>query len=155
MKKLDNFLSFLDNHLNGMLFVTVALTTISEIMFNFVHTPVFGYTNATTEENLRSSMLTLCLIIPFITSQKWIIKGLGKRNATYLNLIIFGGVFFDFLSNFYCMFIGDIPMIIVFSIYIPLFILMAVFIYRIKDVLKEAIDIIISNIKLYINLGKK
>lgn len=155
MKKLEKFLSFLDNHLNGMLFVIVALTTISEIMFNFVHTPDFGYNNATTEENLCSTVLTLIIFVTFIKNHKWIIKGLGKRNATYLNLIIFGGVFFDFLSNFYCMFIGDIPMIMVLLIYIPLFILMAVFIYRIKDVLKEAIDIIISNIKLYINLGKK
>lgn len=155
MKKVEEFLIFCDEHLKEMRYIIVTLIIISEIMFNFFHTSDFGYIHATAEENILSTMLTVIIYVSLLKNQKVFTKVQGKRDTTYANLILLAAAIFNFLSNFYCMFIGDISIIIVLLVYIPLFIALVAWLYKIRSLLKKAINIIILNIKLYINLGKK
>lgn len=155
MKIIEKILSFLDNYHKEIFYIIIALTIFSEVMFNFYHTPTFGYTHATTEENLNSTLLTVILFLPIIGFRKYYTDVFKKRDITLFYIILLISAIFQVFTDFYCIFIEDIPMVMFFSFYIPLFIALAIWIYRIRFLFKGAINNIISNIKLYINLHKK
>ncbi len=147
MKTLGKVLSFIDNHHKETFYLILALTVISEILFIFYHTPVFGYANATIEENLKSTLITVMVFMPIIMCHKRYIEVFEKRDITYFYIILLASSVFQIFADFYCIFVGDIPLVIVFLIYIPLFIALIVWLYRIRHLITKALNIISNSLK--------
>lgn len=129
VKILEKILLYLDKYQKVIIYLALTFTILFEILYVFFHTREYGY-DAEISDNISSAIFTIVMVLLAARLHNIPSEKLDKRVVTLFYVLVFLSSVIQLCGGLYCILVEDISIIAVVILYIPLFILLSVLLYK-------------------------